>query len=135
MKRLNDLGRFRLDCYAAGRCEDGREAVFLSSDADREAYTAAHFPSAAEAVEDFLAAQWELTADPGVPDPDQIAETLLSTTAVVVDRALHRVAALVAFRWAELGESRLPVAMIVELPGGEVRLQAVEQYQAAQRAA
>ncbi|MGO8688998.1 MAG: hypothetical protein ACLQLG_05140 [Thermoguttaceae bacterium] len=128
-----DLGRFRLEVYAAGTC-DLRGRGFFSAE-DHAVYRAAHFPSAEAAVAAFLDDLWDWTADPDIPEPERIPETLLANTAVVVDRARHRTAALVAFRWPELGESRLPVAMIVNLPSGEVSVQAVEQHQAAEKSA
>ncbi len=79
-----DLGRFRLEVYAAGTC-DLRGRGFFSAE-DHAVYRAAHFPSAEAAVAAFLDDLWDWTADPDIPEPERIPETLLANTAVVVDR-------------------------------------------------
>ncbi len=133
-RRVKKLGRFRLDWYCTGECDHWNKNLLRFAE-DRASYAAAHFESASDAVASFLASNWDWTTEPDIPEPDKIPETLLGNTALVVDREKRCVAAVIAFRWPELGESRLPVAMITTLPGGAIRLETIEQHQAAQKAA
>ncbi|MHB8899260.1 MAG: hypothetical protein ACYC6Y_10985 [Thermoguttaceae bacterium] len=52
---------------------------------------------------------------------DDSGEQLLRQACFIVDRSEMRMVATVVFRWAELGESREPVAVVYDITNGTIR--------------
>jgi hypothetical protein len=72
---------------------------------------------------------WGWACDPSVPEPAAIGATLLAQWVSVMDAATKQPAAVLAFRQAKRGESRLPVAMVFDATTGEVRSSTIEEYE------
>lgn len=126
MSRKVKRGRYRLDCYQHGEAAVGERSM--------RAYNGrAHFETAEAALEDWLATGWEYErpeAFDTVPGWDP-ADALLVEAAFIVDRKDGRVVFVVTYRWPELGESRLPVATVLDVAAGTIRTVRVEDQPAA----
>jgi hypothetical protein len=117
------LGRFRVDNYLSGVRERGARCDAY--------YRVGHFfPTVEEAVSHWLAGGWRYEGFEADDEVD-VAETMLRDAAVIVDRQTKRVVRALAYRWPELVESRLPVAMIVDQTTGVVTTETVESSAAA----
>ncbi len=104
------LSRFRRDHYLNGEPTAGR-------------WRGHSFDTAEAAVAEWLAVSWwDYELDFG----DETAETLLREACFVVDCKMERVVQVVTFRWPDLGESRLPIATILDVATGTVRSERVE---------
>ncbi len=90
------LGRYRVDCY-------------INGDLNRRGYGC--YTSVDEAIERWLRDGWD-----GLGGGD--ADELLRQAAMILDRKTQRPICMISYRWAELGESVLPVAMIYDAAAG-----------------
>ena len=114
-------GRFRLDCYLGGEASVGERSLMACNGK-------AHFETAEAALNDWLTIGWDFESPEHldvVPDWDPV-EVLLAEAAFIVDRKTNRVVFVVTYRWPELGESRSPVATLLDVASGAVRTVRVE---------
>lgn len=74
---------------------------------------------------------WDWTGDPAVPEPSRIAETLLCQWLAVSDAKTGQLIAVLSFREAAPGESRLPVAVVYNALEGEAHDWRVEDCEVA----
>jgi hypothetical protein len=115
------LGNFRLDCYLAGDPPQP-EGYWLKL----PRLVPAHFFDTPEAaLTKWLASGWSYDGNCEL-NQDDVPEMLLSETGLIVDRYSKRVVTVVTYRWADLGESRLPVAVVLDVASGTTRIVRVE---------
>ncbi len=87
--------------------------------------SAVGYPAIDQAIDNWLDSRWRYE-NPSphlahlVPEDWEPAEAMLQDFALIVDRETERVVRTIAFRWPDLGESRLPVAYIVDVATGSV---------------
>lgn len=112
------LGRYRVDCYLDGKRDVGSHSL-------RSLNRVNYFETVEAAVDDWLATGWgyERELSGGV------AEALLGEAAFVLDRKMKRIVTVITHRWPDLGESRLPVATILDVASGCTRTVRIEDSQ------
>ena len=104
-----ELGQYRLDCYVAGGVPP-TEVELVAQGRVRSHF----FDSRVTAIKEWLGVCWSYERDEETRD---VLDMLMSEAGIVVDRYTGRIVAVVAFRWDDSGESRLPVAMVVNVAG------------------
>ena len=114
-------------------CANGRYLWERSIGGTREAPTREPpviVKDAMAAIRDELLFVWDWTGDASIPEPAKIGETLLSQWVSATDTKTGQLAAVLTFRKAKRGESRLPVAIIFDATKGAVTTASVEEYEA-----
>lgn len=124
-----ELARFRVDTYRYGVHAYGGAC---SSNDPIELNGVHFFDSVLDAAANWLHISWEWES---LPDVDsEIDRTtwnptdiMLNEMALIVDRVSNRPVAVISHRPARSGESRRPVAMIVDLNTGVIAEQTIER--------
>ena len=113
--------RYRLDCYVNGEPDCGKHSLHAQNGR-------AHFASPGAAIDDWLSTGWgyETPAWDQVDEDWDAAQALLGEAGFIVDRKTKRVVLVVTYRWPDLGESRLPVATVLDVASGTTRTVRVE---------
>jgi len=126
MDGVANVGRFRLDHYIGGEHVVG--GAFCRA-GDAEALAGHLFDTPEAAAERWLAVGWGYEDAEDHPDPESwdAAEALLSEAAMLVDQVCGRVVQVVTYREPQLGESRLPVAQVLDVMTGKLVTATIEQ--------